>query len=44
MPRQEWAGIEPMGEVFLLTFLFIGLADLIDTNPVSVSALARIAG
>ena len=27
MPRQEWVGIEPMGEVFLLTFLFIGLAD-----------------
>jgi hypothetical protein len=25
MPRQEWVGIEPMGEVFLLTFLFIGL-------------------
>jgi hypothetical protein len=25
MPRQEWGGIEPMGEVFLLTFLFIGL-------------------
>ena len=25
MPRQEWAGIEPMGELFLLTFLFIGL-------------------
>src|SRR5258708_14019982 len=27
MPRQEWVGIEPMGEVFLLTFLFIGLSD-----------------
>ena len=25
MPRQEWTGIQPMGEVFLLTFLFIGL-------------------
>jgi hypothetical protein len=25
MPRQEWGGIEPMGELFLLTFLFIGL-------------------
>ena len=25
MPRQEWVGIEPMGEVFLLTFLLIGL-------------------
>jgi hypothetical protein len=27
MPRQEWGGIEPMGKIFLLTFLFIGLAD-----------------
>src|SRR5258708_31330013 len=24
MLRQEWVGIERMGEVFLLTFLFIG--------------------
>src|SRR5260370_38797126 len=24
MPRQEWGGIEPMGKIFLLTFLFIG--------------------
>jgi hypothetical protein len=22
MPRQEWGGIEPMGKIFLLTFLF----------------------
>jgi hypothetical protein len=28
MPRQEWGGIEPMGKIFLLTFLFIGQADL----------------
>src|ERR1700682_220849 len=28
MPRQEWGGIEPMGKIFLLTFLFIGLADI----------------
>src|ERR1700724_3112590 len=27
MPRQEWGGIEPMEKIFLLTFLFIGLAD-----------------
>src|SRR5260370_38861801 len=27
MPRQEWGGIEPMGKIFLLTFLFIGQAD-----------------
>jgi hypothetical protein len=30
MPRQEWGGIEPMGEVFLLTFLFIGLVRVGD--------------
>jgi hypothetical protein len=30
MPRQEWVGIEPMGEVFLLTFLFIGLVRVAD--------------
>jgi hypothetical protein len=30
MPRQEWGGIEPMGEVFLLTFLFIGLVRVAD--------------
>jgi hypothetical protein len=29
MPRQEWVGIEPMGEVFLLTFLFIGLGRIV---------------
>ena len=28
MPRQEWGGIEPLGKIFLLTFPFIGLADL----------------
>ena len=30
MPRQEWTGIQPMGEVFLLTFLFIGLVRKAD--------------
>jgi hypothetical protein len=29
MPRQEWAGIELMGGVFLLTFLFIGLGRVV---------------
>src|SRR6266567_525570 len=28
MPRQAWGGIEPLGKIFLLTFPFIGLADL----------------
>src|SRR3982074_3954029 len=35
MPRQEWVGIEPMGEVFLLTFLFIGLVR--STQPCAVA-------
>jgi hypothetical protein len=37
MPRQEWGGIEPMGRIFLLTFLFIGQAEELketDWNPI----------
>jgi hypothetical protein len=30
MPSHEWGGIEPMGKIFLLTFLFIGLADWLE--------------
>jgi hypothetical protein len=28
MSRQEEAGIEPLGEIFFLTFLFIGLVRI----------------
>ena len=37
MPRQEWGGIEPMGEVFLLTFLFIGLVRKADYTDMWVA-------
>jgi hypothetical protein len=29
MPRQKSVGIEPEGEIFLLTFLFIGPSELV---------------
>ena len=38
MPRQEWVGIEPMGEVFLLTFLFIGLVRIADFHVSHLSS------
>jgi hypothetical protein len=49
MPRQEWVGIEPMGEVFLLTFLFIGLVrdarftDKWRITPASISTAETLA-
>ena len=48
MPRQQWDGIEPMGEVFLLTFLFIGLVRfqlrLPEFEIRSSTALGALAG
>jgi len=41
MPRQEWGGIEPMGEVFLLTFLFIGLVREADYSAMCQLPVCR---
>src|SRR5712691_3236147 len=43
MPRQEWVGIEPMGEGFLLTFLFIGLVRKVGyASNCAVEQLTRV--
>jgi hypothetical protein len=38
---RQYAGIEPMGEVFLLTFLFIGLGREADSSIRSIAAQAH---